>query len=58
MIIEFVASFVCRISFSPEESWVGRITSEPTSWTEYAVPKVKCREVVGMEIRMMVITIK
>jgi hypothetical protein len=56
MIIGFIASFDCRISFNPKESWVGRITSEPTSWTEYAVPKVKCREVVGIEIRITVIT--
>jgi hypothetical protein len=46
------------MSFSTDESFAGRITSGPTSWTEYAIPKVKRREVVGTEIRMTVITIK
>jgi hypothetical protein len=58
IMIERVASFGCSISFSPDELPTGRIASEPTSWTEYAVPKVKCLEVVGTEIRITVITIR
>ena len=58
IIMDRVASFDCSISFSPDESLAVPTASEPTSETEYAVPKVKCRDAVGIEISMMVIIIK
>ena len=47
IIMDRVASFDCSISFSPDKSLAVPTASEPTSETEYAVPKVKCHDAVG-----------